>query len=125
MNEQTQNNHPLEEQREETRLATPAEQPLEAQPTAKFKLTWQFVAGFLGWFFVMALVYWVGRSESTCLFPILFPINLGILMVLLRKQPQVGWGMLSALGLNMVISLILNLFLNAICFIPFFTPMYW
>lgn len=125
MNGQTQNNHPLEERPEGTLVATPREQPSEAAPTRKFKLTWQFVAGFLGWYLVTALVYWLGKAESACLFPVLFPVNLVMIIVLLKRQPRAGWGLLSALGLNLVISLILNLVINAICFIPFFTPMYW
>jgi len=44
-----------------------------------------------------------------------------VLILFLRYLRQVGWGMLSALAANMVVSLILGLAQNAFCFIPFYS----
>jgi len=52
---------------------------------------------------------------------VLFPVNVVVLILFLRYLRQVGWGMLSALAANMVVSLILGLAQNAFCFIPFYS----
>lgn len=123
MNEQTQNNHPLEEQPEGTAPLPPGERASDVSPTRRFKLTWEFVAGFLGWYLVSGLIYAAGRGQETLIIcsGLLFPVNVVFLILFLRKQPQLGWGMLSALGVNLVISLILGLSTSAFCFIPFFS----
>lgn len=122
MNEQTQNEQPFEDQPEGTLPPTPDVRPPESPPSRKFKLTGEFVAGFLGWFLLTTLFYGQVRGQETLMIcgGLLFPVNLVVLIVLLRKQPQMGWGMLSASAVNLVISLILGLVQNAFCFIPFF-----
>jgi hypothetical protein len=123
MNEQTQNNHPLEDQPEGKVSSTPGDRLPEAPPARKFKLTWEFVAGFLGWYLVTGLIYAAGQGQETLIIcgGLLFPVNVVLLILFLRRQPQLGWGMLSALGVNLVISLILGLSTSAFCFIPFFS----
>jgi len=110
MNEQTQNDHPLEDQ------------PSATPPSRKFKFTWEFFAGFLGWFVAATLFYRQVRGEETLVIcgGLLFPVNLVLLILLLKYRTQIGWGMLAALAVNMVDSLVLGLVQNAFCFIPFF-----
>jgi hypothetical protein len=124
MNELAQNNQPSEDQ------PTPGDQPLEtAQPTRKFKITWQFTAGFLGWFLVNG-VFWLLLSGGIKLdeYEILdrlcfvLPLNLVTLigLIWIKKTRQVAQGILAALGLNFFVSLVLGLFYNSFCLIPFF-----
>lgn len=122
MNEQTQNNHPLEDQPEGMVPPTPVDGSSETPPVRKFKLTWDFFVGFLGWFLVTALFYGQVRDQEalTICGGLLFPVNLLVFILLLRWQRQMAWGMLAALAVNMVVSLVLGLVQNAFCFIPFF-----
>ncbi len=135
MNEQTQNEHALDDQfpegaqplhdepAPEGTEQTSSEEASAAQPPGKSKLNvGQFVAGFLGWFLVSLLIYAQKMDEESLMIcgGLLFPVNVVILIILLRKLPHIGWGMLSALGANLVISLILGLVNNALCFIPFY-----
>ena len=127
MNQQAQNNHPSEEQPPE------AVQPIPgAQPPHKFKLTWQFAAGFLGWFLVNGLGWLIilsGRKFSSgdetaviCNGALFFPLNLIILVLLAWKvgTRQIAWGIVAALGVNLIVSLVLGLVQNAVCLVPFF-----
>ena len=77
----------------------------------------QQVMGFVGWYLVSwALVRPLGLN--------LFFLNIIALIVLalIKATRRVAGGILIALALNFTISLILGLGLNALCFIPFFTP---
>jgi len=84
-----------------------------------------FVVGFIGWFLIMALFYGqVADSEAMMICAgLFFPVHVIAVILLIKLVPSVGWGMLSAIGVNLVISMILSLFTNALCFIPFFKPM--
>lgn len=75
------------------------------------------IMGFVGWYLVSwALVRPLGLN--------LFFLNIIALIVLalIKATRRVAGGILVALALNFTISLILGLGLNALCFIPFFTP---
>lgn len=100
-------------------------------PPPRFKLTWQFAAGFLGWFLVNGGLWLLllDRSEfnseegsiltnGMCV----FPLNLAIMAFLLWKKEtrQTGQGILAAYAVNFAISLVLGLGTNAVCLVPFF-----
>lgn len=100
-----------------------SEQPTKARPPKKFNFNiWQSVAGFLGWFLVTLPIYGQKMDQESLMIcgGVLFLANIGALILLLIKLRSVGLGMLAALGVNLVISLILGLFNNALCFIPFY-----
>ena len=108
------------------------EQPPETVQPTKFKLTWQFAAGFLGWFLVNGLAWLIllsGRKFSSgdetaviCNGALILPLNLIILVLLAWKvgTRQIAWGILAAWGVNLVVSLVLGLSTNAFCLVPFF-----
>lgn len=81
-----------------------------------------FSSGFFGWFLVTVLIYGQKFSPEALMMcgGLLFLVNAVVLVLLLSKLRPVGWGMLSALGVNFVISLMLGLANNAVCFIPFY-----
>ena len=77
----------------------------------------QQIMGFVGWY----LVSWpLVRPLGLNLF--LLNIIALIVLALIKTTRRVAGGILIALALNFTISLILGLRLNALCFIPFFTP---
>ena len=104
----------------------------EPQPMGKFKRYGLFAAGFLGWFLVNGLVWLlISRGEmnleeqegmvfinALCV----LPLNLAIMLLLLWKKftRMISLGILTAYGVNLIISLILGLSTNAACLIPFF-----
>lgn len=89
--------------------------------TDKNRPLWQFAAGFLGWFLVNGLI-WLFFKDNIGLNLLVFPVNLIVLIVLfaVKKNRKYAQGVLAAVGVNLLISLILGLFFNAFCFIPFF-----
>jgi len=122
MNRPAQNNQ-SEDQPPEEGQSIPSE-----QPARKFKFTWQFVAGFLGWFLVNGLVWLrllAGREFSLNYWgssALIFLLNLAILVFLawMKSTRQIAWGIAAALGVNLIVSLVLGLTLNAFCLVPFF-----
>lgn len=107
---------------EEPRTTPGSEAPSVGPPTRKFKLSWNFAAGFLAWYVVTALIYLsvAGQEALIICSGLLFPVTVIALVAFLRKTPDVGWGMLSALGVNLIVSLVRGLTTNAFCFIPFY-----
>jgi len=101
----------------------PEATPPAPKPESKITRLVKFAAGFLGWFLVTLLIYGAMSGEETMMIcgGLLFPANLVLLGLLLKFQRFAGWGMLAALGVNLIISLIRGLTTNAFCFIPFFT----
>ena len=95
--------------------------PVKA-PASKITLVVQFAAGFLGWFLAAALFYGQVMDQEALMIcgGALFPVNLLLLFLLLKFIRFAGWGMLAALGVNLIVSLIQGLTNNAFCFIPFF-----
>ena len=93
---------------------------------------WKFAAGFVGWFVVNGLVWWIlsggfnaiaddlfENAGANC---ILLPLNLVFLFGLtrdLRTRPIAG-GILAAIGVNLIVSLVLGAALNAFCLVRFF-----
>jgi len=123
MNEQTQNDQP-----EGIVPQTPGDRPPDSSSARKFKLTWKFAVGFLGWYLVIGLIYVAlisldrqGYGNMKGGVFLVFPAQLIALVILfvVKQLRNIGWGMLSAIAVNLVISLILGFVGNAICFIPF------
>ena len=129
--EQTSEDHLLGE----TSL-TPGEQLPKAQPILKFKQYLLFAIGFLGWFTVNGLLWgavsligsppnripWFLSVVPNLLWCFSFPLNIAAFIVLLmfKRSRMIAWGMLTAVALNILVSLILSAFTNAMCFAPFF-----
>jgi hypothetical protein len=125
---------------EQMNKQTPIRQSLnersqEPQATDLLKLTWKFAIGFLGWYLVMAFVFWVALGytfdaqkmnyydapiilNGMCIFPT--QILTLIVLFLVKSLREVGFGMFSAIGVNLVISIFMGMFSNPLCFIPFF-----
>lgn len=93
--------------------------------------SWQFLAGFLGWYLVNGL-YWVlllGRQtiwqyagDNFLILAPTFCLNLLALILLSAIKPtrKIGLGILTALAVNLVIASVLGVAENAWCFYPFF-----
>ena len=129
MNSQIQNDPPTEEQPEGTLPPTPDQQPSNLPSTSRFRLSWKFAVGFLGWYLVIWLIYRLQipgpdpQGYGTMILSlIVFPAQIiGLFFLFVIKDVRkIGWGMLSAIAVNLLISLMLGLGLNAVCFIPFF-----
>ena len=132
MNEHTQDNNQADDEPEQAEMPSPGVQPEpKTEPARKFKLTWGFVIGLLGWFVVNGLLWlwWISPGERTvgseewlAINMLCFPLNVGILFVLglIKTTRPIAAGILAAMGLNFIISLIFGLTLNAVCLLPFF-----
>ena len=137
MSNQTQNNQPLNNHPQAIQPPAPGGGSSAPESASLFKLTWRFAIGFLGWYLVMAFVFWalLGYTFDTgqkglyegivilngiCIFPA--QILTLVILFLVRSLREIGWGMLTAIGVNLLISLVLGLVSNSICFIPFFIP---
>jgi len=124
---------PPSEQLLEGEGSIPGDQKIpEPQPMGRFKRYGLFAVGFLGWFLVNGLVWLlISRGEmnleeqegmvfinALCV----LPLNLAIMLLLLWKKftRMISLGILTAYGVNLIISLILGLSTNAACLIPFF-----
>ena len=91
--------------------------------------------GFIGWWLVNGLVWFVFNLDAVkyggelvtiglLLFSLVYAIaQLITLIVLAFRRGWIALGALSAMGLNLVISLMLGLLINSVCFAPFFIPM--
>ncbi len=104
----------------------PGETPPEVEPPSVVERVLLFAAGFLGWYLLTAVVYnGMIKGEEMIIIcgGVLFPVNVILLILLLRRRSFIGWGLLSALGVNMIVSLIMGLSTNAFCFVPFFAGM--
>ncbi len=136
MDNGTPNDQPSGDQTPEIAPQQPNDQqPAQAESGRKFRPIWKFAAGFLGWYLVMVLLYGLmfrGTSSSTndegliiCTGSIfLLQVGVFIFVLLIKELRDIAWGMLSAIGVNFVVSLALGLSTNAVCFVPFFKPLY-
>ena len=127
----------------------PSEQPLEnaelnsqdhptgdTQSVRKYKPSLQFALGFFGWFIINSLLWgsvaWMqttsNRLVELILIPFYYllcfsiPLNVGVLLVLgvVKRWRPIGLGVLVAISLNIMISLVRGVFTNAMCFAPFY-----
>ena len=98
-----------------------------------------FLIGFVGWWIISGLV-WLGVTNATfsapsrignellalfeLLFLLLFFLTQLIALILLAfRRGWIALGMLSAIAMNLVITLLIGLTQNAFCFAPFFIPL--
>lgn len=84
-----------------------------------------FLAGFLGWYLINGLIWLgLGNPVDSEYIPnlLIFPINLLALIILSvgKRTRNVGLGILAALALNLLLSLILGALMNGVCFVPFY-----
>jgi len=120
---------------EDARLPAEEQQSVVKQPVPRSRRIWRFAMGFLGWYLAMGLFFLALFPDVNLSSPsadegllicsgIIFPIQLLalILFLVIKEVRNVGWGMLSALGVNLMISLVMGFTTNAFCFVPFFTP---
>ena len=81
--------------------------------------------GFVGWYLINGLIwraFIINHQQDVFINLSIFPINLITLIALTKYKVtrNVGFGILLALALNFIISLITGPFINGVCFIPFF-----
>ncbi len=100
--------------------------------TSRFNKWIFFAIGFFGWYLVNGLVWLllgadIGFSqyfdENLIFFNLLlWPVNLiaTIILAVIRKTRMIGFGVLGALVLNILISLVIGIVMDGLCFIPFF-----
>ena len=119
-----------------------AEQPESKKPkkqlTRKEKIR-DFLIGFAGWWIITGLV-WLGVTRGTfsvpsriwsellALFELVFLLlffltQLIALIILAFRRGWIALGMLSAIALNLTITLLVGMTQNAFCFAPFFVPL--
>lgn len=85
-----------------------------------------FLAGLVGWYVINGAAYWLatdgGRSMGRLAYCGLaaFPINVVGVSVAIIKRRYLAWGMLTAIILNFIFALLLGVFVNGVCAIPFF-----
>ena len=89
----------------------------------------QFLAGFFGWYAVNGVVWYILKSgslefvgEAILVNAFAFPINILALIVfsIIKRTRKFGFGLLAAIALNLLLSILLGVFFNGICFVPFF-----
>lgn len=88
----------------------------------------QIVYGFVGWYLVNGL-FWllVGNPSFNSDYNFIrywavFPLNLLalIILALVKKTRIISLGMLAALALNLLVSLVVGASMNGMCFVPFY-----
>ena len=114
-------------------MDTPENIPQEKPPPAPMtpRQWWLlFAGGFLGWYLVYGVIWLLSAQDGVYyqgnifLYACLWSVNI-ILIVAFAihcDTRPVGLGILAALALNIVISLVIGLQGNAWCFVPFFIP---
>jgi hypothetical protein len=123
------------------------EKPPERQLTRNEKIR-DFVIGFMGWYILTRILWFIinpglnnggisilgvatgilsflnngGSSISLIIGILSFPLNLIVLIVFasIKRTHWIGLGILVALALNLVVSLIIGAVFNALCFVPFY-----
>jgi len=86
----------------------------------------QILYGFFGWYLINSIIWLListrGYAEYVFLNLFIFPINLLTLIVLsvIKSTRKIGLGILIALALNLLLSLMVGLTINGVCFIPFY-----
>jgi hypothetical protein len=81
-----------------------------------------FITGFLGWFVVAGLLFYQQGYQIYMLNLICFPVTIisVIGLAIIRDSRWFAFGILAALAVNFIISLILGVMENGLCFVPFF-----
>jgi hypothetical protein len=85
-----------------------------------------FVVGFVGWFLLNSATWLLsGTLTDETYGPtwcVLLPLNVIALIVFLIIRRWIGYGILAAVSLNLLISLVIGAMTNATCAIPFWVP---
>ncbi|MGC1376132.1 MAG: hypothetical protein WA821_07920 [Anaerolineales bacterium] len=79
--------------------------------------------GFVAWYVINGLIWWGGTSNYRFFLAIFtLPGNLIALLIcaIVPRLRKVALGILIAIALNLVITLVLGMLTNALCFVPFF-----
>ena len=87
----------------------------------------ELLIGFIGWFVINGVLWAIaaGTPVGLAYLPpnlILFPANVLVLIILARTRRWVALGVLIALAVNLLITLIMGVVIAGFCFVPFFTP---
>lgn len=99
----------------------PKKPSINNPPTDEKSITREFVFGFAGWWIINGGIYALtgtGAAPLLCVVNLLVPIALATGKD--RKRKQIAFGIIAALGANFLISAVLGMFTNGICFVPFF-----
>ncbi|MEK7328452.1 MAG: hypothetical protein AAB217_24670 [Chloroflexota bacterium] len=113
-----------------------AEQPTSTAPPSSPKKELSrnqkirdFLIGFIGWWVINGAI-WAGIATGDfgpqrsvfLLFPNIFilPVNLLALIILAFVRRWVALGLLTAYAVNFLLALIMGLFFNGVCWIPFY-----
>lgn len=98
---------------------TPPDRGMAYEPPKGGRENIGLIAGFLGWYLVNGLAWLLNSNDDSGLACFLFPLNMIVLIVFLIKWRAIGLGILGALALNLLISLVLSTVMNGTCAIPF------
>ncbi|MGE5251505.1 MAG: hypothetical protein ACM3QS_14985 [Bacteroidota bacterium] len=90
----------------------------------------RFLIGLLGWWLVNIPLWLLlqpvmvsqGATFVYCTLPFLFGANIFLLIIMAFRNRWVALGLLAAFAVNLLVSLVLGLGTNAMCWIPFTTP---
>lgn len=111
---------------DEARVPTePVETPTAPKPVlTRDEKRRRFLIGFLGWWLVNVPLAMVlnARHLAEVLFMVFF-VQVVLLIIMAFANRAVALGMLAAIGLNLVISILFGLLFNALCWIPVSTPL--
>jgi len=128
----------MAEQPESDKPAEGASKKSKKQLTRNEKIR-DFLIGFVGWWIISGLV-WLVVTNATFTFPsrlwnellalfellfllLFFLAQLIALILLAFRRGWIALGMLSAIALNLTITLLVGMTQNAFCFAPFFVPL--
>lgn len=80
--------------------------------------------GFIGWYVINGLLYLIPRITSFFMFLFFTNILVILTLILTKETRYVGLGTIIALALNFLVSLILGVFFNGVCFVPFYVKLF-
>jgi hypothetical protein len=85
-----------------------------------------FVIGSVGWFLINSAAWLLTGAVTAETYGmailVLLPLNVIALIVFLIIRRWIGYGILAALSLNLLFSLVIGAMTNATCAIPFWVP---
>jgi hypothetical protein len=100
----------------------------EPEPTFSSWSWWrkrpQILYGFVGWYLVNGAFYLIPGAINFFFALFLANIIVLIVLVLIKETRMVGIGILIALALNFLVSLVLGIFFNGVCFVPFYVKLF-
>jgi hypothetical protein len=98
----------------------PESKDLSSQPSNRIL---EFIIGFVSWYIVNGLIYFFLSDNP---YSIMFcglgiiPLNLLAMIILGIKRRFVGLGLLVAFAVNLLITTLMGVFSQGVCFAPFF-----